>query len=872
MRKGLFGDTRGAVTVFVTLLLIPAMLVSGTAVDLARIHTARSIVEDANQLAANSVLTQYDALLKDLYGIMGVAKDDPILSALLDEYITVTVFGEEGMDRALGTLQVFYGANISMDEPFFPEGKNLRDEGVLRRQIEEYMKFRGPVLLVKEFIESLTDNKIKEDAERINEKLEIDKGIADLYEKYKKLYDAIVAADKCNQVAGGMAGGTVGTVSSGLTNIWSQFVALYACHDAWESVDRTEPGAAETRANYAARHSAIRVNIKSYVVGGQTGSGWSGGNWSRVGSSQGLNKTIENAIEYAENWKPKFDAVVTIAGEIDEMGGELARKLDELERRINNGECSEEVRAAFKERSGNPPKSMIERYRGILRWKIKPMATAFRNGGHSYIDNEVKPLLDSVKYRNAGNASAASLSRPEMAYITSDGRFALSGLSSNSLAATLAGYDSDSVTYKMPLGFRKFSEHPGDNRAFFDELSEMVKQSNLPPVKLYEGQEDSKGASSEEKQRESNDNLLKLVNSAYTGLTNSPLGAERINDDKTPDVDRLNMLEIVKMIPEALASPVLRVIQDPFGAAGGMGDYLLLLTYSTSMFSNYATTRPASVGKTRDDLSGIAFTKSITGVPMSPEVNYFFQSEWEYLYHGSENAGKNLSAVTGLLFMLRFVCNYIKVFSVSEVSAIVSSIQAAFSWAPPLGLVLGELARAAFVAAETLVDVAALRSGHRVPLFKNVAKGEWVCSPRGLLKALSDVAAGGAVDGSKFKSEKGLAYSHYMLFLFLGKAVAYVGRDGDAATELAKRTGNLIEWNVINYRSGSKANEAKMAAALAASNRFRLEDMKTDFSITTTVDLRMLFLSMAFARRFSDSRGIGAPPAMPVTVTAYRGY
>ena len=93
MRK-CFKDTKGAVTVFVTLLLIPAILISGSAVDLSRILTARSVMQDANQLASNSVLTQYNALLQDLYGLFGVAEDDPILGDLLDDYIKVAVFGE----------------------------------------------------------------------------------------------------------------------------------------------------------------------------------------------------------------------------------------------------------------------------------------------------------------------------------------------------------------------------------------------------------------------------------------------------------------------------------------------------------------------------------------------------------------------------------------------------------------------------------------------------------------------------------------------------------------------------------------------------------------------------------------------------------
>lgn len=77
MRK-LFHNCKGAVTVMVTLLLIPSILVSGTGVDLARIYTAKSVVQDANQLAANSVLAGYEALLQDLYGLFGVMTEGSV--------------------------------------------------------------------------------------------------------------------------------------------------------------------------------------------------------------------------------------------------------------------------------------------------------------------------------------------------------------------------------------------------------------------------------------------------------------------------------------------------------------------------------------------------------------------------------------------------------------------------------------------------------------------------------------------------------------------------------------------------------------------------------------------------------------------------
>ena len=879
--RTLLKNNHGAVTVFITLLLVPAMLVSGTAVDLARIHSARSILQDANQLAANSVLTQYDALLYDLYGLFGVAQDDPVFGSLLNEYINVAVFGETGKDVSLGTFQLFYGANLSTDGPAFVDNKNLRNEDVLRAQIEEYMKFRAPVILVKSLLDAFSDNKLKEDLAVVNDKLAIDDDLMKLIDKYKELYNAIVTADKCTSIAGGIVGGYFGSVSTSLTAIRSQFVELRSCYSSWESVDPDEEESGVIKADIAAKYYAILDNIMSLTIGGPRGTSWSNGGWVSTNTVAGLNKNIENAIKQADDFKPNFDTVSTIAAEIDEMHNELERKLDELERKLESGECSEELAKGFTEKTGSPPKSMMDKYRDLLKYdNVKEMADSYTNGGYSYIDTIHKPMLEGVRYRNVNAPASSSLSRTELAAVGSNPMFNLNQYmsSASSRAAHFAGFPDDAVTYKMAPGFKKFSEYPNGNAEFFEFLKALMDPSQGDPVKLYDGQEDAEGSDTEKKQRSIIDAVLEMVESAYYGLTNNPIGAKHINDANTPEPERMGILEILTLIPQAIADPIVSVVTDPLECLSSAGDYLLLLTYSTSMFSNYTTTKPASIGKTKDESGEISFTKSVTGVPISPEVNYFFQSEWEYLYKGSSDAGENLSAVTRLLFLIRLVCNYVAVFQVSAVTTVVSSIQVAFAWAPPIGMVLGELARAAFVAAETLIDIASLRSGHKVPLIKKASNGEWVCSPSGIISAIGNIVANELVggdddeDGQAVDDEKGLAYHHYMLIFFVAKAVFYIGVEKDGATEFAKRTGNLIEWNIINYKEKVNADEEKMSAALQSDDRFELEKQKTDFSLTTTANMRMLFLSMPFARNYFDGRGIAGLLTVPVTVTDYRGY
>jgi len=856
-------NTKGAVTVFVTLLLIPAMLISGTAVDLARIHTARSIIQDANQLAANSILSQYNALLKDLYGLFGVAEDDPVLGQLLDDYIKVSVFGESGQDRSLGTLQLFYGSNISLAEVLFADEKHLRNEDVLRRQIEEYMKFRGPVIIVQDMLELLGSSTFKEDTGVIGDKLEIEKAIAEMYEMYKELYDAIVFADKCDQI-GGIVGGTVGTVSSSLDRMREEFISLKYCYEAWENATGAE------KAEYERRYTDILENIRVRTVGGNAKINWVNGRWLGTSYSQGLNKTIENAKDHAENFKPNFDKVINIAKQIDSMSIELSRKINAFESRLTTGSCNDELKTALTEKTGTPAKSILDRYKDILKWdNLEDMAVSFQINGYSYIDDVMKPLLESVRYRNMHSTWSTSLTRIQLENIVSNPGFRLSEniLAANSPATILGSYTKANVTYNVPPGFKKFAGCDDNNKLFFDELSLMMNQPKIPPVRLYDDQKEASGLNAESKQRGMITDLMGLVSAAYAGLKNEPLGAKYINGKNAPVSEKLDLKDIEDLISQAANEPASNVISNLTSSVIGAADYLLLLSYCTSVFSNYTTARPDSTGKSKSDLGSINFPKTITGTLLSPEVNYFFQSEWEYLYTGDENASKNLNAIKRLIFIVRLICNYITVFSVSEITAVITSIRTAFIWNPPLGLILGELARAAFVAAESAVDVATLRAGYKVPLIKSGKSGEWVCSPGGISKALADITTDN-INAGKNTGDKGLTYSNYMVFFFIAKALT----GSKAESELTQRTANLIEWNVINYKHGIFSDEGKMAGALSDGNRFKLLDMKTDFSLTTTVDLRMLFLSMLFAQNFSDSRGIGMPSAMPVIVTDHRGY
>ena len=90
--------------------------------------------------------------------------------------------------------------------------------------------------------------------------------------------------------------------------------------------------------------------------------------------------------------------------------------------------------------------------------------------------------------------------------------------------------------------------------------------------------------------------------------------------------------------------------------------------------------------------------------------------------------------------------------------------------------------------------------------------------------------------------------------------------------DLADRTANLISLNITNKKNNvgkagdRNARESKMSGLTLVD----LQKAKTDFKITATVDMSMLFLSMGFAQ--DGIKGIVPPKNMVVSVTDYRGY
>lgn len=871
-------ECKGAVTVFVTLLLIPAVLVSGTGVDLARWYTAYSTVQDANQLAANSVLASYDALLQDLYGLFGVMKNDPEFAEMVDSYIKIAVFGENWVDRDMGTFQLFYGSDLIPGDITPAADKNLANQEVLRRQIEEYAKFRAPAIIVGEILDRLDSfGKVQKDAEVIKDKMEIDDKIEEIDKLYKRIYTCIQNVNK----AGEREQSAMESVNEHIDRLKEQIRMLDDTRT--DYADALLDENYEEAEDYSRKYSGIIDNIHALINGGNLSEGWVRGGYDENGDYQdgywmqtthrtGLNQSIgerkrelEDYISNGTGADDSLTELVNLCRDADKKKDELEQMVNDLEQKLNSGQCSDELKTGMtqpsEDKDGNPVKSAIDQYRDLLAYDLEPMAQAMYERDEPQIRRTID-LLDSVSYGD-----------PDVGVVAS--RDFLRTLSSNSYPVDLyyqaqrSGTSIDDqvsllnrVTpdqYSVPGTFEKFQSGAFSrtkNPEFYEMLERLYASGNGNDTK-------------KDNIKKGLEKMLGSIQSQFSSFLEFEVEGARVCHNSTATDDSSEETDFgvagdwgsgdgaKTQAKKALNNNLLGSLSNAFDSAANK---ILLLTYDSEMFSCYPTNRNRGEGQPAE--------KSMAGIPLGLDVNYYYQSELEYIYNGDLiYAENNLKAVTSMIFLVRFVFNYIASFTISEVNSLVNSVKASLSFTGPFAIVAGELVRLIMALGESVIDVSRLKQGQMVSLLKN--NGTWRFSITGQLDNIADGSVGTLTssafsidDDTEDDPQPNFGYKDYLRFFLLLK-------DGNT---LAQRTAKLIELNVTNKRDnfGSLGSQEARENAMASADLFEMKEAVTDFSITTTVNLKMLFLSMPFAQR--GVNGVVPPGTVPITATGYRGY
>lgn len=206
---------RGAVSVFLVIILLPMLLVSSMFVDASRVKLSRSVLDSATDLTLNTALTDYDTMLKDMYGLFATAQDTEELYDRLEKYYTTCITSSgvsdeeaEGyVDQLMAQLGlVADGADTSdllgIQVTDFDISKrtdaSLANAAVLEKQIVEFMKYRAPINTGLSFLSSLKSFKtLGKQTELVDKRKEYYEGQRSVMENAQLAWKEIYEYNKC---------------------------------------------------------------------------------------------------------------------------------------------------------------------------------------------------------------------------------------------------------------------------------------------------------------------------------------------------------------------------------------------------------------------------------------------------------------------------------------------------------------------------------------------------------------------------------------------------------------------------------------------------------------------------------------------------
>ncbi len=142
--------TRGVISIFLALLMVPFTVVAGALIDTGRIYSAVAIFDEALCNASNSTLGTYDSFLKKRFGLLAIKQNNngeltekdaqEFINGIFKDYMAVNCSALPGTyDEESVTTHA---------DGIYP----LADYSVLKNQILEYSKYQIPAKFVKDSI------------------------------------------------------------------------------------------------------------------------------------------------------------------------------------------------------------------------------------------------------------------------------------------------------------------------------------------------------------------------------------------------------------------------------------------------------------------------------------------------------------------------------------------------------------------------------------------------------------------------------------------------------------------------------------------------------------------------------------------------
>ena len=190
-KAGQRAGQKGMITVFVTLMMVPVVVITGCMADFARIKLYSSQAVMAADAYGEAILSEYDNLLKELYGLFSVTQNEEGLAAIeeLKSYAENS-FSPNQDGRGLSGFMPYESADVDLVYEKV-EGASLSNNNVLMTQISDFMKYRiaEEVLADDSILDTLSSfDSMDNDMDAMEQRNELTESSQDALEEISNYY------------------------------------------------------------------------------------------------------------------------------------------------------------------------------------------------------------------------------------------------------------------------------------------------------------------------------------------------------------------------------------------------------------------------------------------------------------------------------------------------------------------------------------------------------------------------------------------------------------------------------------------------------------------------------------------------------------
>lgn len=703
--------TRGSITVLVTLILVPTIFFTGFMVDLARVKLYSNQAVMAADNFGETVLTQYDDLLKELYGLFAVTQNEDGKKAIEDlkEYMKYS-FEPAGGGKSVGNgFMPYQSADIELGYEA-ADHANLANEDVFATQVNDFMKFRIAQQMAKSG-ESVLDQieeirGLKDNAKAAQTKMELDKKADDALEMMKPFYEELkeidgypAYIDRINDAIKG-AKKTIKDLSASAS--YQKYVDYVKHADEIEAaLNVPEDERTEADLQYIAMYEAYRDDEAAH--------------------EENLRKVMEDAIDKigtaVDSGSIRFQNFKSKANNLYIDANGLADKLEDVV----------DIRAELEQQLNE--EGVTTDYKNQVKEEIQHLDEL--TGGGAFNGHNFVAMADAIKNNGSVNDSYESQTQSAI--------FKL-----ESVMEDLLEVEDPSESYPNAL----------DKSLWFDFHSHSVYERIYQSLKkCFDTTDDAATKKAKSKKKEAKGLSKEFTDSMKQDEETSARDIPESFHFNHTTSDRVKSFKIDKIF-ETIGGYFSK------GSLGEAGEGLLstfyMIQYDKGMFSDRVTNVKT------DEEGNTIQEKSLVNVPMASNVNYLYQAELEYIVSGHYSSKDNLTETRNSIVLFRFMMNFLSTYTVHEINDAIRAISEAASVINPvLGMAVSGALRLAIAGLESGADWNLLKKGEKVTVYKQKLE-QFNCADIGTLLD-GEVQISSDHDGDGF----GLDYGQYLEIMML---------------------------------------------------------------------------------------------------------